>query len=106
MPAEPQVIRSGTAPPMTHPSLPVRAVLLLLGGAISSCGGGPVSPPPDNPISTGPSIQSFAASSPSVFVGERTMLTAIFTGTSAEIAGLGSVQSGQPLETLPLPART
>ena len=74
--------------------------LLLLsihGGALlTACGGsgGPGNSPP-----AAPSITRFAATADTVFVGERTQLTAVFSGESAEIDGLGPVTSGAPVDT-------
>ena len=39
-----------------------------------------------------------------MFVGERTQLTAVFSGDSAEIDGVGPVTSGTPVDTPVLPA--
>src|SRR5438552_4061449 len=50
-------------------------------------------------------IDSFAAATSAVFVGESTQLTAVFTGDSAAIDGIGPVESGRPAGTPPL-ART
>jgi len=58
----------------------------------SACG---TSAPPRDP----PSIQEFRADRDSTPVGERAQLVAVFSGTSAEIEGLGAVQSGQAVET-------
>jgi hypothetical protein len=57
------------------------------------------------PAADSPAVASFAPSAPQVFVGERARLTAIFTGDSASIDGIGAVQSGQSIDT-PLLART
>src|SRR5438552_1105755 len=46
-------------------------------------------------------IDSFAAASDGVFVGESAQLTAVFTGDSAEIDGVGPVESGRPVATPP-----
>lgn len=87
----------------------IATVLLLLsvqGGApLIACGGssgtgGPGTP--GNPAA--PAITSFAAADDSVFVGDRTQLTAVFSGESAEIDGLGPVVSGAPVDTPLLPA--
>src|SRR5262249_3287279 len=51
------------------------------------------------PAAQSPSIASFAPRAASVFVGERTQLTAVFTGDSASIDGIGPVQSGQAVDT-------
>ena len=65
-------------------------------GALGGPGapGGPGDAPP-----AGPSIIRFAATSDTVFVGDRTQLTAVFSGESAEIDGLGPVTSGAPVDT-------
>lgn len=70
--------------------------------ALSGCGGGsssmsggvdmPPSPPPA-------AIQSFTPASSTVHVGDRTQLTAVFSGDTASIEGIGSVQSGVPVST-------
>ena len=91
--------------------------LLLLsihGGAVLTACGGPAgpgnSPPPasggpgNSPPPAGPSITRFTAAADSVFVGDRTQLTAVFSGESAEIDGLGPVTSGAPVDTPVLPA--
>src|SRR3954464_2188583 len=49
--------------------------------------------------SSGPAIASFAPATGAVFVGDRTQLTAIFSGGSASIDGIGPVQSGVPVDT-------
>ncbi|HET6981131.1 MAG TPA: hypothetical protein VFI53_03275, partial [Myxococcaceae bacterium] len=89
-------------------------VLLLLSAAgsvlLGACGGSteggrvappaPPAPPGDPaPASAPPSISRFAATDDSVFVGGHTQLTAVFSGESAEIDGLGPVASGTPVET-------
>jgi hypothetical protein len=63
-------------------------------GGTSNDGGTIGSTPP-----TGPSIQSFAATRSAVFVGERGQLLALFSGGSGEVAGIGSVESGAPVDT-------
>lgn len=88
-------------------------VLLLLSAAgsvlLGACGGSeggraappaPPAPPGDPaPAPASPSISRFAATDDSVFVGDHTQLTAVFSGESAEIDGLGSVVSGTPIDT-------
>ncbi|HEY1334224.1 MAG TPA: hypothetical protein VGF31_08210 [Myxococcaceae bacterium] len=80
-------------------------VLLLLsiaGGAmLLACGGSAPggSGTPGDPAVAGPSITRFEASDDSVFVGDRTRLTAVFSGDSAEIEALGPVVSGAPIDT-------
>lgn len=49
--------------------------------------------------SSPPAIESFTAEASTVFVGERTRLTAVFTGDSASIDGIGPVQSGTAVTT-------
>ena len=76
----------------------VATALLLVSahGVLIACGGSPPgrNPPNGSPPPALPSISRFAAASDSVFVGERTRLTAEFSGESAEIDGLGPVASG------------
>jgi len=85
-------------------------VLLLLsvssGAGLVACGGstpGGTGTPRD-PVVAGPSITGFEASDGSVFVGEHTRLTAVFSGDSAEIEGVGPVVSGTPVDTPALAA--
>ena len=59
--------------------------------------GTPESPP-------APAISRFDARDDGVFVGERAQLTAVFSGDSAEIDGVGPVTSGTPVDTPILPA--
>ena len=51
------------------------------------------------PDSRPPSIQDFRVDATSTPVGERAQLVAVFSGTTAEIEGLGPVQSGQAVQT-------
>ena len=51
-----------------------------------------------------PAISRFDARDDGVFVGERTQLTAVFSGDTAEIDGVGPVTSGTPVDTPLLPA--
>src|SRR5690348_6998004 len=44
-------------------------------------------------------IQSFTPASGTVHVGESTQLTAVFSGDTASIEGIGPVQSGVPVAT-------
>ena len=89
-------------------------VLLLLSVAgsvlVGACGGSseggraapPAPPPPPGdpaPTPAPPSISRFAATDDSVFVGGHTQLTAVFSGESAEIDGLGPIVSGTPVDT-------
>src|SRR5437868_13153676 len=46
-----------------------------------------------------PAIASFSASAAAVFVGDRTQLTAVFSGGAATIDGIGPVRSGVPVDT-------
>ena len=89
------------------------AVLLLLtacGGPGGNAGpgtpggpsGGNGGPGPGSP--SAPAISRFDARDVGVFVGERTQLTAVFSGDSAEIDGVGPVTSGTPVDTPVLPA--
>jgi len=83
-------------------------VLLLLsisGGAVlAACGGSTPggSGTPRDPA--GPSITRFETSDDTVFVGDHVRLTAVFSGDSAEIEGLGPVTSGVPVDTPALAA--
>ena len=54
---------------------------------------------------SGPAIDSFTAASTTVLVGEGTELTAVFSGGTGVIVGIGPVQSGMPVVT-PALART
>lgn len=82
----------------------VASALAILSFMVSGCGGGSSSmgsgdamtPPPAPPPAA---IQSFTSASGTVHVGESTQLTAVFTGDSASIEGIGSVQSGVPVST-------
>jgi hypothetical protein len=66
----------------------------------STQGGGPAGPPvPNQPPPAAPTISRFAATDDSVFVGGHTQLTAVFSGESAEIDGVGPVVSGTPVDT-------
>lgn len=82
------------------------AVLTACGG--SNGGGGPGTPgtpgTPGNPPPAAPSITRFEAADATVFVGGHTRLTAVFSGDSAEIDGLGPVVSGTAVDTPVLPA--
>jgi hypothetical protein len=81
-------------------SIHAGAVLTACGG--STPGGGPGTP--GNPPPAGPSITRFDATDDTVFVGGHTQLTAVFSGESAEVDGLGPVTSGTPVDTPVLPA--
>ncbi len=66
---------------------------------VAACGGG------DGTPGNTPAIQGFAASTTTLFVGERTRLTATFTGGQGRIEpGIGPVASGVPIETPALDA--
>jgi len=54
----------------------------------------------------GPAIDSFAPAASAVFVGDRTRLTAVFSGGEATIDGICAVQSGVPVDTPVLPRAT
>jgi hypothetical protein len=64
---------------------------------VAACGGGEGTP------GDAPAIQDFAASTTTLFVGERARLTATFTGGQGRIEpGIGPVASGVPVDTPPL----
>jgi hypothetical protein len=63
------------------------------GGSSSMGSGGQMSAPP--PVA----IQSFTSASNTVHIGESTQLTAVFSGDTASIEGIGAVQSGVPVAT-------
>jgi hypothetical protein len=64
---------------------------------VAACGGG------DGAPGGAPAIQGFAASTTSLFVGERARLTATFTGGQGRIEpDIGPVTSGVPVDTPPL----
>ncbi len=66
---------------------------------VAACGGGEGTP------GNAPAIQGFAASTTTLFVGERARLTATFTGGQGRIEpGIGPVRSGVPIETPALDA--
>jgi hypothetical protein len=46
-----------------------------------------------------PAIDTFAPAASAVFVGERTKLTAVFSGGDASIDGIGAIQSGVAVDT-------
>jgi hypothetical protein len=70
----------------------------------ASCGS---SSPPGGPGSSAPPrIESFTSAALSVHVGEMTQLTAVFSGDSASIDGIGPVESGVPVATPPLDRST
>ena len=81
----------------------VRAIgaLAILSLSLAGCGGSSsqsamgAMPPPVAPVA----IQSFTPASGTVHVGESTQITAVFTGDSASIDGIGPVQSGVPVAT-------
>jgi len=66
-------------------------LLLALGSCLgAACGG--------SSRSAEPSIESFAAAASTVYVGDRTQLTAVFNGGDATIDGIGPVRSGVPVD--------
>lgn len=66
---------------------------------VAACGGS------EGPPGNTPAIQGFAASTTTLFVGERAHLTATFTGGQGRIEpGVGPVASGVPVETPTLDA--
>lgn len=74
--------------------------LLALLALIAGCAG--------PPAQEGPTISSFTATASAVPVGERTQLTAVFSGAGAQgvIDGVGPVESGIPVDTPTLGAST
>ena len=68
------------------------AACSLLGAACGSSGS-------EGSSASAPVIESFTSASSTVFVGEGTELTALFSGDTATIDGLGPVQSGTPVAT-------
>jgi hypothetical protein len=94
-----------------HQTVTILLLLSIQGSLfLSGCGGStapdaPAAPPPlGDPVPAGPSITRFAAAEDTVFVGEHTRLTAVFSGESAEIDGVGPIVSGTPVDTPLLPA--
>ena len=51
-------------------------------------------------------VASFSPASAEVFVGQGARLTAVFTGESASIDGIGPVDNGRPIDTPPLARST
>lgn len=90
--------RSSFAPGRFLLTLFAAAALTACGAAMGGAGANPPAPDAGSPAPS-PSIASFTASSSRVFVGDRVQLTAVFTGSSASIEGLGAVESGQPIDT-------
>ena len=77
------------------------ALLAACGG--SDGGGGPGTPEnPPPPVA--PAITRFEAADDTVSVGDRTRLTAVFSGESGEVDGVGPVTSGTAVDTPVLPA--
>jgi hypothetical protein len=76
-----------------------RGPLVLLAAVACGTSPSPDPSPSPNPESPPPSIQDFRVDPASTPVGERAQLVAVFSGTSAEIEGLGPVQSGQAVQT-------
>jgi hypothetical protein len=78
------------------------ACLLLAAGCGSSSPSDDPGPPSDDPgplPSVAPVIESFTSAASAVHVGESTQLTAVFSGDSASIDGIGPVESGTPVAT-------
>ena len=76
-----------------------RAGALALFSILSAaCGGASPSRDSGSPAAP-PAIESFASADAAVFVGESTELTAVFSGDSASIDGIGPVVSGVPVAT-------
>jgi hypothetical protein len=73
---------------------------LLVGGCGSSPG------PDETPTTPPPAIEAFTSASNAVLVGEATRLTAVFSGDSASIDGIGPVESGRAVTTPPLARAT
>ncbi len=85
--------------------------LLRRGGALAVClllaAGCGSSPPGDSgPPQAPPVIESFTSAASAVHVGESTQLTAVFSGDTASIAGIGPVDSGVPVATPALAGET
>lgn len=74
-----------------HRGIAALAVWYLLAAACDS--GSKQSP------ASAPAVMSFTSAAGTVFVGEATLLTAVFRGDSASIDGIGAVQSGMPVAT-------
>jgi hypothetical protein len=90
-------------PALDHRRARRPSLLLLCSLAAAGCGssggyGASSAAPP-------PAIETFTAGASSVFVGERTELTAVFSGDGASIDGIGAVRSGVAVST-PALART
>ena len=79
--------------------------LASLAGALLAAGCGATPGHGESPSAPLPAIEAFTAASSAVLVGEATMLTAVFSGDSASIDGIGPVESGRAVTTPPL-ART
>ena len=75
------------------------ALLTSCGGSNGGSNGGGGPGTPGNPPPAGPSITRFDATDDTVFVGGRTQLTAVFSGESAEVEGLGPVVSETAVDT-------
>jgi len=78
--------------------------LARLGSALAVCallasGCGSSSPGDDLPSTPPAAIESFTSAASAVHVGDSTQLTAVFSGDSARIDGIGPVQSGIPIAT-------
>lgn len=81
-----------------------RGALVLCSLLAAACGSSSPSDDP-GPGSAPPVIESFTSAASAVNVGESTQLTAVFSGESASIDGIGPVESGTPVAT-PALART
>ena len=82
-----------SATPLCIPRLIALCSLLAAGCGSSSPGGDSGSP------SAPPLIESFTSAASAVHVGEGTQLTAVFSGDTASIDGIGPVESGVPVAT-------
>ncbi|HSB23929.1 MAG TPA: hypothetical protein VLE94_12585 [Burkholderiaceae bacterium] len=76
------------------------AALSLCSLLVAGCGGSS-SPGADGGSPSAPpaAVQSFTSATTAVHVGESTELTAVFSGDSASIDGIGPVRSGVPVAT-------
>jgi hypothetical protein len=98
-------IAPANAPALPSPIEPTALMrrcraLMLCALLVSGCGGSS-----SDDGSGAPAIGRFDADTSTVHVGESTRLTAVFSGDSASIDGIGPVQSGAPVAT-PALART
>ncbi len=72
----------------------------------AGCGGSSRSDHSPGSSAAPPVIESFTSAASAVLVGERTQLTAVFSGDSASIEGIGPVESGVSVATPPLARAT